>query len=238
MKKTLALIGFVSCLFADDATSQQLRQQVQDVKSQNMEFAPGGSLRLKNSTGRLVIEGWDRPEMQITTIKMTKASYGADQRADATRDLDAVKTTVEHNGADIVVTTDYPRKGRVKSALGSGIDVDLTYEIKVPRNTKLTADHGDGDVDISNLSSDIHVTARQGQITIFLPTDEPHAIEARSKLGGVSSFLPGHQKRPWWLVGQQFSSAAPASAPKLDLKVASGDILIYGPLRIGPPPKP
>ena len=71
MTRTLAVIGLgVSCLLADN----EPRQTLQVTNTQRVDFASGGALRLANSVGELAVQGWDRPYVEITTVKSTKAS--------------------------------------------------------------------------------------------------------------------------------------------------------------------
>ena len=219
----LLVIGFaLSCLLADDGSPQK----IQTTKTQRMDFAPGGVLRMKSSTGALIVEGWDRPEVEITTIKLTKAAYG--NRADGERALEEAHTAVDHSAGEIVITTNFP-KGSHRLPRRGSVSVDLTYEIKVPRNTKLIVDHDTGDVQITNLTNDIQATVRNGEIAVYLPAEGQYSIDARSKFGGVTTGLPGHEQRLPWLIGQSFANQAPAAAHKVYLRARVGDILIFGP---------
>jgi len=106
-------------------------------------------------------------------------------------------------------------------------------------------------VAVSGLANDIQMTVGQGEITLYLPVQGQYTIDAESKFGGVSTTLPGHQRRSRWLIGESFAvqtsastapagpappsaaaprDAAPGAAHKVYLRLGSGDILIFGPL--------
>jgi hypothetical protein len=222
MTRTLLVVGFaLGCLLADDGPPQK----VQTTKTERMDFAPGGVLRLKNSSGVLIVDGWDRPEVEITTIKSTKAEYG--DRAEGERVLEDAHTAVDHSTGEIVITTDFPSKGSHKLPRRGERSVDLTYEIKAPRNTKLIVDHEAGDVQVANLTNDIQVTVRNGEIAVYLPAEDKYDIDARTKFGGVTTGLQGHQQRLPWLIGQSFANQAAAAAHKVYLRARAGDILIF-----------
>ena len=222
MTRMLLVIGFaLSCLLADDGPPQK----VQTTKTEHMDFAPGGVLRMKNSTGALIVEGWDRPEVEITTIKFTKTAYG--NRAEGERALDEAHTAVNHSAGEIVITTDFPSKGSHRLPRRGSPSIDLTYEIKVPRNTKLIVDHDTGDVQVTNLTNDIQATVRNGEIAVYLPAEGQYSIDARSKFGGVTTGLPGHEQRLPWLIGQSFANQAAAAGHKIYLRARAGDILIF-----------
>lgn len=63
----LALIGLgISCMVLADDESQHF---VQVTKTERLDFPSGGLLRLKNSIGQVTVEGWDRPDVELTTTK-------------------------------------------------------------------------------------------------------------------------------------------------------------------------
>ena len=234
----LALSGL---LLADDGT----KQVVQVTKTEHMAFPSGGVLRLTNSIGDLMVEGWDQPDMQITTTKSTKAEYDSGERERGAQELDQVRSAVKRDGNEIVIGTDFHRHRIFPHPFHAGTRFDLQYDIKVPRSAQLFIDHDDGDVYIDNVTGGIHVTVRKGQITLRLPEEGGYVIDARSKFGGVYSDFPGQEERKLWFLGHEFTnppssrvrsgslagekvSNPPSSAiPKLFLRVASGDIVIF-----------
>jgi hypothetical protein len=224
MRTLAALIGMSCLLFADD----EVRQKVQVTHTERADLPSGGTLRLKKSLGELTVEGWDRPDVEISTIKATEAEYLSRDREEASHELDKVGISVEHLGNDLVITTTSRRHWRRQPS------VDVWYNIKAPRNARLAVDHGAGEVHVDNLTSDIHVTVRNGGMTLHLPQDGQYGIDARSKLGGVTSDFPGSEKRRRWLLGHEFVHEAPA-AHSLYLRVGYGDITI---LKIQQPPVP
>jgi len=233
MMRTLAvLFGIGGLLFADD----EPKQKIQVVHTERTDFPSGGLLRFKNSIGELTVEGWDRPDVEITTIKSTKALYTSRDREKASHELDKVRISVERRGGQLVITTDFPRHRGLPppSPLRAATSFELEYHVKAPMNARLAADHDTGEVHVDNLTADIHVSVLNGGITLHLPQEAQYGIDAKSDLGGVTSDFPGHKKRRPWLLGHQFVQRM--SAPhKLYLRVGFGDITI---LKIQKPPAP
>jgi hypothetical protein len=224
MIRRLALVFGMSCLlFADD----EPRQKVQTVHTERVDFPSGGLLRLKNSIGEVTVEGWERPDVEIATVKSTKAALASRDREKATHALDRVRISVQRQGAELIVTT-------VSRCRGLPPSVELDYHINVPMNARLAVDHGAGEVHVDNLTSDIHVTVRNGGITLQLPQEGKYSIDAKSDFGGVTSDFPGHEKRTRWLLGHQFVQGASATH-NLYLRVGFGDITI---MKIPRPPTP
>jgi hypothetical protein len=222
MIRRLAVIFGIGCLlFADD----EPRQKVQVVHTERADFPAGGLLRLKNSLGEVTVEGWERPDVEIATVKSTKVALASQDREKASRQLDQVRISVQRQGGELVITTELPRHQK----LPPGFDLD--YNIKAPMNARLAVDHGAGEVHVDNLTSDIHVTVRTGGITLQLQEGK-YGIDAKSDFGSVTADFPGHEKRTRWLLGHQFLQGESATH-NLYLRVGFGDITI---MKIPQPP--
>jgi hypothetical protein len=233
MKRILALtFGLSFLLPANDVAPQR----IQATNTLHAVLPSGGAIRLNNSTGELTIEGWDQPEVVITTTKMTKLAYpaaGAD-RDKATRMLDEVKVTAAPQGNDLVITTDFPRHRRFLPRPSVGArDFDLEYVIRVPRDAKIFVDHDAGEIHFDDLTGDIHATTIQGTITLHLPQTAQYSIDAKSRIGDVDSDFAGTKKRRHF--GHEFmqTSQAPHS---LYLRNGYGDIIIFRMRRPAPIP--
>jgi hypothetical protein len=228
----LAAIGFeTACLLlaADQPKQDGPKQKAQVSKTQRMDFPSGGTLRLNNSVGVLTVEAWDRPDVEITTIKSTRADIEAGEREKATRDLDRrVNVATERHGDELVVTTAFPwhRPFGVFYPLSGNTSFDLEYRIKAPASARIVVDHSLGEVNIDSLVSDIQVTLAQGEILLHLPEEQKYSIYAKSAFGNVSSDFSGPEKRAWWLLGHRSTDENSAAPHKLNLRVGFGDIVI------------
>ena len=233
MMRVLAIIGAgAGCLLlaADDSA-----QKVQVSNTERIEFPPSGTLRLTNSIGAVTVEAWDRPEVEITTIKSTKPGYDARNRDRAARELDAVHVKTERRGNELVVTTDYP--GRQTAYLTGQAGFSLEYHIKAPSAVRLVVNHNIGEVNVDGLTGDIEVTLHQGEVMLHLPADGKYDIKAKCAIGNVNSDFPGQEKRRGWLFGHRTINGTSTAAHKLNLKVGDGDIVIVR-TRIPKPPGP
>jgi len=225
MKRTLPLmLGVVCFLVAND----EIPQRIKVSKTEHADLLPGSTLRLKNSTGEVTVEGWDQPVVEITTIKSTKLAYSgatpAVERDRAAHNLENVKITFSQQNGEFVVTTDFPRGRRYlpRPSVGSR-DFNLEYRIKVPRDSKIFVEHDEGEVHFDGLTGDISATTNQGAIILRLPSTAQYAIDAKVRIGDVTSEFPGTTTREH--LGHYFVQTAPAPH-KLFLRNGYGDILI------------
>lgn len=231
------------CLFADEKparkTEAEAKQKVEESTTQTADLPAGGVLRLSHSTGDLTIEAWDKPDVEITTIKTTKDELSENERAGASAELKKVTVSIKRQGNDLVITTNFPRHPGFPPGWPWSRDrkFDLEYHISVPRHTKLAINHDVGDVNVDGVTGDIEARVLQGQITLHLPEDLPYNIDAKSDYGNVNSDFPGERHRAW--IGQSAFHPAPKPAQALKLRVGYGDIVLLR-IRIPktPPPAP
>ena len=243
--RILAVIGFgTGCLLlAADQPKQgapnlgEPKPSVQVSKTDRFDFPSGGTLRFNNSVGVLTVEAWDRPDVEITTIKSTKADIDSARIGKARRDLDKVSVATERHGDELVVTTTFPRHRpyRIFYPLSGNAGFNLEYHVKAPANARIIADHILGDVNIDGLVGDIQVNVAQGKILLHLPEEEKYDIHAKSSVGSVNSDFSELEKRTRWLLGHRSIEENPAAMHRLNLKVGFGDIVI---LRIHTPKPP
>lgn len=86
----LGLLTTGAPLFADKAPAQPVQVQT----SEHVNFAPGGTIHLKNSTGNLTVEGWDQNEVEVTVVK--SMGYDAEPAQSATQHLEGVHIVTAH----------------------------------------------------------------------------------------------------------------------------------------------
>jgi hypothetical protein len=192
-----------------------------------------GTIRLENSFGQVDIDGWDRPEVELTVIRSSERLYSANERAEAQRRMDRVQVAAKQEGNDVVISTAYPPRNGFMHPLSRRSDIQIAYRMKAPRGSKVIVDHNSGGVNVFDINGDIHATVINGQITLGLEADRPYAIDAQSKIGGVYSDFEGRD-RPRHVLGEEFGSQSAASAANLYLRVRIGDIIITK--LHGPPP--
>jgi hypothetical protein len=190
--------------------------------TQSVNFRPGGSIRLDNSYGFVAVEGWDEPEVEITVTKTTNRYYKPEGKTEATQRLDLVHVAVErHSETELSVTT----------TRGShGVSVD--YRIRVPRDSRLVIHNRTGYVWVSEVTNDIEARSRTGDMTVSLTDPGSYSIDARSKLGSVTSDVSGKGGHPW-LTGSQLVHGDPAPVHRVYLRVGMGSIEILKSPSIG-----
>jgi hypothetical protein len=210
-----------SCLLLAD---EDARQKVQVTTTEHLNFAPGGTLRLQHSIGELTVEGWERPEVEVTVTKSTQDAYDQRERERATKELDRVSVKTERRADELVIV---PWR--------KATHLNLEYHIKAPSNTRLIVNHDTGEVHLDNVSGDIDAKVLGGAITLSLPPEGQYDVDAKSDFGSVTSDFPGMEHRRLWQIGHQLVQDTPVAPHKLHLRIGFGDIVI---LKMERPPIP
>jgi hypothetical protein len=211
------------------------QQAGQTSHTELLSFAPGGIIRFRNSFGDLYVEGWDRPEVEISSvrsipkveldiIKSPEDSYKPPE--DAASRLERVGILAERASPNelAISTTGYSHNFFAHPLGGHG-PVNVRYEFRVPRSTHLVIQHRGGNILVGNVTGGIEATNRNGDIVLMLPGPGPYAIDARSRMGAVSCDFAG-KAHARYFVSEKFASAAADSPNRIHLRVGFGGITI------------
>jgi hypothetical protein len=223
----LAVVATTLPLMGDDAT----KQPVEVTKTERVNFAPGGVIRVNGSYGDFNVEGWDQPAVEITVIR-SMGYYESKKREEAVKRLDLIRVSAERrNDAELEISTvSSAHRNRLlppfTSASNGGVKVE--YEIHAPRDSKLVIHHGTGSVSVTDMTGDIEATVRRGDIVLMLPESGVYSIDAKSKMGTVIPDFPGVVTHKWYAVGERFASDKAPSGRRIYLRVGFGGITIKG----------
>jgi hypothetical protein len=141
-------------------------------RTETVDFAPGGTIRIDGADGYLSIEAWDEPKVEITTNETAKARI----------------ETSHPSASELVIHTELIHHPNLaERVLHVGIHANADYAIHVPRNSRLVVTHANGYVGITGVTGDIEAHDRRGDIVLMLPDLAKCAIDARARLGAVTS---------------------------------------------------
>ena len=208
-------------LAADDRS----KETVTAAHTERFNVSAAGTIRVDNSFGEVDIDGWDRPEVEVTTVRAAERFYNPKDRGRAQQRLDSVQITSKQQANDVTISTAYPARNGVLHPLSRRSDVEITYKIHAPRASKLVIRHNRGGLNVYDIDGDIHATVINGQITLTLPVAGQYAIDAQCTIGDVYSDFEGRDRRRG-VLGQEFAHPGTAPAANLYLRVRVGDIVI------------
>ncbi len=225
MRMRTALLTAVFALSIGTLTADTAGIQPADsTHTENITFAPGGTVRINDASGYLSVEAWDQPSVEITVVK----SMGFDPKpSERDAGLNSVKVVTEkRSDTEIAVTTSRTRiYNRFTHAVGFGRDPVVEYRLHVPRNSHVIVSHASGYVSVTGVAGSVEADNRRGDIVLMLPNLAAYSIDAHTKAGVVTSDLAGARPRKH-LSGEAFTAGDAASGHQLRLRMGFGGITI------------
>jgi len=230
----LSVLSAAHALLAADVVEAGPKQSFEETSTEHLKFAPGGTIRVNHSYGHLTLEGWDEPEVWMTVIRTTNGFFEPSQKREASQRFEQIRVSAERvSDKELAITTVLPpRRGFWPRPLSHAdhLGVTLEYRILAPRNTRLIVDNDYGYVWVSDLTGDLDVHSHTGDMIILLPDPGRYAIDARTRMGSVSSDFAG-KTISRFVVGQNFAYAGQSPSRRVHLRMGRGSITI----KSGPP---
>jgi hypothetical protein len=246
MKRRPAEVLFGLCVLgaalpspgADGLTENRPKESVEVITTERVNFLPGGTIRMDHSYGYLSVDGWDEPQVEVTIIKSTDRFYEPGRQEEAKRRLELIRV-VTHRRSETelsIATTRASRHGNWAPPLPRTTKAGVTveYRIRVPRDSRLVIQHDTGYVWVSDVTGDIEARSHTGDMIVMLPTPGQYSIDAKSRMGGITSDFAGAALGQF-VVGTRFARAGEGASRRVFLRMGRGSITIK---RIPPPWSP
>ena len=177
--KVLLCLLIARVVLAQSLTTQEFRQ--------TYPLQSGKNVHVRTITGNVHIIGWDRPEVEVHTIK----------RVDTAAKLSSAEVSVVNQSKELCIATKYPA-ARTSAKTWFGFSTDLCrdlqkfdgmniadmaridYTVSVPRNAATVVLVEDGDVEIEGTTQYVFVDIQKGHLTA-------HDVSGDCKLYGSYS---------------------------------------------------
>jgi len=104
-----------------------------------------------------------------------------------------------------------------------GVTSEVT--VRVPRNSNLEVHHDNGYVWVGGVTGDLDIHSRTGDMIVLLPDPGSSAIDASTKIGRISSDLPG-KSCSHFVLNRHYVQPAEAAAHHVCLRMGRGSITI------------
>jgi len=221
----LGAMGVVSPVIAQEGAPQA----IEATSTERVKFPAGGTIRVEGSYGYLSVDGWDEPQVEITITKTTDRFFKPGEEEDAKRRLTRIQVVTERRSeTELSIQTTRPsRRGRwllpVLPKSKAGVTVE--YQIHMPRTAHLIVRNDTGYLWISDIAGPIDARSHTGDMIVMLPSAGSSAIDAKSRVGGISSDFAGHAGSPL-VVGRSFVHSGGNSSQRIYLRMGRGNITI------------
>jgi len=203
------------------------KQSFEITHTERVPFAAGKTIRLNHSYGYLTVEGWDEPDVEIAVTKSTDSFYQPSQQQRAEQPFEQVRVVTERRSdKELAISTIIPGRHRFRPKAKRGVTVD--YRIHVPRDSSLLVHQDHGYIWVSDMTGDLDVRSHAGDMIVMLPDAGPYSIDARTRLGTVSSDFTGKSRNRFsqFVVGSHFDYASQPATRRIYLRMGCGSIEI------------
>jgi len=171
MTKMVVLVSMVLIL-AFNTVSASGDEQYEEKFEKTVALAKDGKVFLRNISGDIKVMTWDRAEVKIDALKISKAS----SLSKAEENAQNVKIEVSEEGNTLRIETDYP-KMTFKS-----LKVSVNFDLTVPSQASVDIGSVSGDIGMLKIGGNAKVQAVSGDL---LFEDIAGSLKANSVSGNV-----------------------------------------------------
>lgn len=159
MKRTL--LSFALVVIASSAAAGTLEQPF----DKTYDVRPGALVALGNTNGRIVVRSWDQPKVKVHAMRRAESR---DSEA-AQQAMNQLRIDVAPAEGGLRITTTYPKSkndGFFEWIAGTHVDLNVTYELTVPRQMSLSIADTNGSLEVTGVSGSLKLDTTNGRITL------------------------------------------------------------------------
>lgn len=162
------------------ATLLGYSQTAEETVTKQFPLMSGGLVTLKNTNGKVEIEGWDKEEFYMEAQKQVKVG----SREKAEKLLAQVEILIDESVDEISIEAREPQKsgGFWDWIFGGGLSVNINYKLRVPQDCRLQIDNTNGSVEISTVEGEIRLETTNGKI---IANDIGGTVEGHTTNGSI-----------------------------------------------------
>ncbi len=150
-----ALLFLVGLNLSEGAEQKKFEEKF----AQTVSLAKDGEVNLINISGAIEVNTWDRGEVKIDALKISKATTEEKAKENAAK----VKIAVEKDGNTLKIRTEYPES---KKAQKNSINVSVNYSLMIPARAAAKITSVSGSVDLESIGGAAKVKATSGTVTV------------------------------------------------------------------------
>jgi len=136
------------------------KEKYEEKFAKTVSLARDGEVNLTNISGHIEVKTWDRGEVKIDALKISKASTVAKAKENAAE----VMIVVEKEGNTLKIKTEYPE--RKKGWKENSINVSVNYNLMIPAQASAKISSISGSVDLEAIGGAAKVKAISGNVTV------------------------------------------------------------------------
>jgi hypothetical protein len=132
------------------------KEKFEEKFEKTVALAKDGKVYLKNLAGDIDVKTWDRAEVKIDALKISKHSS-----MDKAKEYAAlVKIEVTKEGSTLSIKTEYPKKGP------KGMSVSVNFNLTIPSGATADINSVSGDLTLANIGGAAKAETVSGNVTL------------------------------------------------------------------------
>lgn len=132
--------------------------RVEEKFNRTEALARDGRVSIQNVSGTIEVRSWDKAQVQIDAVKVSKSS----SEARAKENLSLVTIEIVNEGGYLRIETKYPESRH----FGRNINVYVNYVLTIPDQASLRVKNVSGDIDVRKIGGDLDVDDVSGDVII------------------------------------------------------------------------
>jgi hypothetical protein len=181
-------------------------------------LATNGRVVIRNEIGDIRIHATDRSDVLITAIRRAHNTT----EAEGPWRVKELEVRVEPSAGEVRVTGSQPHHSLAR--LFSGSNLELDFEVELPRNARIDVQNNIGDIRIDGTSADVDVRENIGDVNVdFSNGFHPRSVSLQTNIGEVNTNLSGQERG---FLGKKFT-ALQDGEHSLTVKLNIGDIRVH-----------
>jgi hypothetical protein len=153
----LAALFFLMGFYSAKATA---KERYEEKFERTVSLAKDGTVTLANITGSIDVKSWDRGEVKINALKISKASTLSEAKENA----NSVEIVVEKEGNTLHIKTEYPEERKIWRR--KSLNVSVNYSLVIPAKASAKIDSVTGSVDLENIGGTAKVEVVTGNASV------------------------------------------------------------------------
>jgi hypothetical protein len=157
--KVVGVLTALSLLLGFYSAEASAKEKFEEKFEKTVSLAKDGLVDLKNISGSIEVKTWDKGEVKIDALKISKA----DTLSEAKENAAEVKIVVEKEGSILRIRTEYPDRKMWKS---KSSNISVQYHLWIPDRASAKIKSVSGGVDLEEIGGTVDVNVVSGSIGI------------------------------------------------------------------------
>lgn len=150
------VIAGLLLIWCTSASAWPAKDTHEEKFAKSVPLVKDGTVVVRSVSGDITIKTWDRAEVNIDALKVSKAS----SMDKAKENADKVKIEVTEEGKTLRIEVDYPNRGFRNAS------VSVHFNLMIPDKASADAKSVSGDIRVSNIGGEARVEAVSGDLSL------------------------------------------------------------------------